>query len=391
MHYAQFSKNAQALIGLNLIVVKPRPEEDDLIDLHPIVREYIRGRYREQEQNPFISSIITVLNKLITQLRGHLDREPTLDILEHWTQKAELNINRGNIEEAIETLSDIQDHLIGRGYPEEFIRVARRLFISINWETAFQEAGKLDQVFALYINVQIQFGQRVEVERLLGLYEKAIPGKSSQYIRLCDLKCYMYWYAKSYEDAIKWGERGQSLVDQTNADTRYTCDHNLALARRDSGQLPEALKYFLGSSALEDVIGSAVADSSKHASFYGNIGRCLYLMKRKNDAISCYKKSAYLLERSTSEPNLQLNRGYARQWIGETLEEMSQAREALIFYRAAHLIWEKVSPVRAGEAERNATRLCTEHPELNDLRKNLDSDKLEEACLRWLAGKLIGS
>ena len=50
--------------------------------------------------------------------------------------------------------------------------------------------------------------------------------------------------------AIEWGEKGVDLKKQTNVDTVFGSEHNLALARRDAGEIEAALAHFLGEAEL---------------------------------------------------------------------------------------------------------------------------------------------
>ena len=53
------------------------------------------------------------------------------------------------------------------------------------------------------------------------------------------------------------GERRvMSLKEGTSVDTEFSSKHNLALARRDGGQVAEALEMFLEGEALADVLTS---------------------------------------------------------------------------------------------------------------------------------------
>ena len=118
------------------------------------------------------------------------------------------------------------------------------------------------------------------VPRYLSEFESAIPGKSAQYILLCDLRCYANRYVQNYSSAIDWVRRGDLLKRRTEVDTRYSTNHNLSLALRDSGQIDEVLAGFLGDVLLEDVLAESGA-ADKEAHFFGNLGRCLYLAGRR--------------------------------------------------------------------------------------------------------------
>jgi len=390
IHYAQYFRHKGILIALNLIVVKPRQTEPDRFDLHPIIREYIKAKFPKSEQEKYITTIIVVLDRFIGQFKSALDTltgSTTLEIMENWTQKVELSINKRDFKAAAETLGDIGGHLLSRGYPEVLIRVSRRLFDAIDWSKEFQGTGPFDSVLGQFVRCLIQFGESDESERLLKRYQEVIPGKTSQFINLCDLRCYFHWYSKVFVKAIDWGEEGVALKETTKADVVFSSAHNLALARRDYGLVDEALKFFLGTTQLELITKPGVIDQKRDPSFYGNIGRCLHLLKNVADALTCYQKSAQLLENRGHAPLQKLNQGYARAWIAEALEEQGLSKEAYFFWRAAIRKWEKISPPRAAESKSKLivleSKLGAELPTL----AGISEEGIETECTRWIFDK----
>lgn len=81
-----------------------------------------------------------------------------------------------------------------------------------------------------------------------------------------------------------------------------------------------------------------------------NIGRCLFLMGRTDEALLCYAKSFEILKAEKSEMNV-LNRGYASMWIGEALASTDLGMAAA-FYERAIEVWSDRIPQRADEALR---------------------------------------
>ena len=219
-------------------------------------------------------------------------------------------------------------------------------------------------------------------EDLLTQYEAAIPGTSAQFILLCDLRCYADWYAGKYDLAIRWGEKGERLKERTSVDTKFSTKHNLALSRRDAGRVPEALESFLVGESLETVVKPGERLQGKQASFYGNIGRCLFLANRLAEALVCYVKSAQLLEDSLTHDE-HINKGYIRSWIAELLMQQEEFKLAAASYRAAECIWNDSSPPRATQARKKLEALVTGHPECCTYLDEADW-QAEEAYRRWL-------
>src|SRR5262249_9860923 len=153
-----------------------------------------------------------------------------------------------------------------------------------------------DYLFAECLQALIQHGRRDDARDLLDRYEAGIPGKSAQYINLCNIRCYYEWYGGNHDVAVRWGMGGQQLKRGAQVDTRFSTDHNLALARRDLGDLKPALEYFVEGQPIEIVLKVGELIPDKTPPFYGNIGRCLFLDGKLEEALICYRKSAHLLE-----------------------------------------------------------------------------------------------
>ena len=213
-------------------------------------------------------------------------------------------------------------------------------------------------------------------------YERAIPGKSSQYILLCNLRTHFDWFNERYESAIRWGEEGERLKTLTSVDTAFSTKHNLALSLRDGHRIREAIEMFREDEPLDVVIRKGDRIEGKDAPFYGNIGRCLFLVDRLDDALICYIKSAQLLEEGRSHQDL-INKGYIRLWIGELLARQGRFDVGAASFRAAVCIWADSSPPRATIAGNKLRSLTQIHP---DLRSYLDAPdwRVEDEYRNWL-------
>jgi tetratricopeptide (TPR) repeat protein len=346
MNWNRFSKTFKLLKAWQLVVVKSRPGEREVAELHPLVKAFIRREFQPQDRERFITPIIKYLEKMIGKFKGVLDQEPSFAILEHWTQKAEVEINRGRLEDACKTLMEASKALRTRGYGEEFARIGKRILQEIVWSEAFMGFQGFANLVGTVVEVTTQLGQFEEAEGLLEKYESAIPGKSALYISLCDLRCNLYWYWQKFDRAVVWGERGEELKKSTDVDTSFSTSHNLALSRRDSGDIEPALTHFLGGRTLDEVLNKGSEDKEIGGAFYGNIGRCLHLLGRVDDALIAYGKSARILEDDTSVSG-QLNRGYIRLWIGDVLRSSGKVELARMFLLAAIYRWHDIAPPRA--------------------------------------------
>lgn len=375
------SRALNTLRSFHLIETRTKPKGEPLLGLHPIIREFVRTSFPKSDRERYVGSILGFLERMIDRFKNLLPQEPSYEILEHWARKADFQIRFGHFEEATSTIAEIVVPLVQRGYSEEMIRLTMLLFQGLDWAEACSSYRDFDMVFQQCLRQMIQVRHEA-TEQLLRRYEDAIPGKSAQYILLCDLWCYADWYSGKYDSAIQWGKDGRRLKARTAVDTGYSTDHNLALSLRDAGRVDEALENFLAGESLETVSAPGARIQGKEAHFYGNIGRCLFLDGRVDQAVVCYVKSAQLLEDSRT-PSNRLNRGYIRGWIAELLAQKHEFEMAAAIYRATVCMWEECSPPRALQAEEKLKELVTKHPELEIYLSRVDRE-VEVVFERWL-------
>ena len=375
------SRALSALRSFHLIETRTRAEGEPLLGLHPIIRQFVRKTFPRSDREKYAKAILAFWDGVIGRFRNLLAQGPTHEILDPWTQKAELQIRFERYEEATATIAEIARSLVNRGYSEEMVRLAMLLFRRVDWVEACSSYKHFDHILNTCLTAMIQTGHRSTGE-LLARYEAAIPGKSAQYIMLCDLRCYAEWYMGNYDGAIQWGQDGERLKERTAVDTAFSTQHNLALAHRDAGRVVEAMESFLGGETLEAVTRPGEWVQGEGAPFYGNVGRCLFLADRLGEARTCYVKSAQLLEKN-DEPDAQLNRGYIRNWIAELLVKQQEYALAAATYRAAVCMWEDCSPPRSEQARKRLQGLIREHPELAKYEEEARW-RVEEAYRHWL-------
>ena len=380
-NFNRVNRALKTLRSFHLIETRTQPKGELLLGLHPIIREFVKTSFPKEDREKYIGAILDFLDRMISRFKPMLSQEPSYEILEHWTRKAELKITFGRLEEATSIISEIALPLVNRGYSEEMVRLTMRLLGKLDWAAACSSYKDFDDVFQHCLIQMIQIGHGAS-EDLLTRYEASIPGKSSQFILLCDLRCYADWYAGNYDSAIRWGEKGKLLKERTPVDTRFSTRHNLALSRRDTGRVSEALDSFLEGESLVTVVTPGERIQGKGEHFYGNIGRCLFLTSRLDEALVCYVKSAQLLEESRTHRD-RLNKGYIRSWIAELLVQQEEFELAAASYRAAVCMWNNSSPPRSDQAKDKLETLVTEHPELQTYLDEEDW-KAEETYGHWL-------
>ena len=371
----------RTLRSFHLIEVRTGFDGKPLLGLHPLIREFVRSNFPIGDREKYVGKILNYLDQMIAQFKMMLEKSPSYQILEYWTRKADLQISFGQFERATSTIDEISHSLTNRGYIEEMVRISTQLFEKCDWAVACLSYRQFDSVFSQAIDVMVHTGDS-NVEAFLKKYENSIPGMSTQYILLCNLRCYFDWYEGRFESAVVWGERGERLKENSSVDTSFSCKHNLALARRDVGELDQAIEDFLEGQSLEFVVTPGIQIEGKNAPFYGNIGRCMQLKNKLEEAMVCYVKSAKLLEQGSGHIN-RMNRGYVRLWIAELLLENGEMDLAATFLRASIDIWDECAPPLADGVRQRLEALATE-PE--KLAYYLEEEKwrIEGVFSRWL-------
>jgi hypothetical protein len=384
LNYNQFMKAMNALRALNLVVIKRPSDGPELLELHPLVRQFIRKSFAAQERKSFIDAIITVYQRFIADNRPSLSQRPTLSLLENWTQTTELDISAGRIKDAVQTLSEASHAFAASAYPREFCRTARLLLSSFDWVRDHSHFARFDEVFTTHAETLSYLGEYAEVDHLVAEYEKTVPVKDARYIRFCGLRSLLNWLRGDFTAAVHWGTVGSTLKQSSDVDITYDISHQLALAQRDAGQPDSALLVFLKGRNLAEVVDPDELDESRGGQYYGNVGRCLQFMGQIDGALVCYQKSALLLEKDPATEQVR-NQGYARHWIGQLLAARGQLTLALAFFRSAYIAWSRVSPPQAAVV----TKL---YNDLADQIKNppkISDGEAERAVVDWILGRVV--
>lgn len=386
--YNKVMKAVSALKALNLVVVKRLPTAPDVMELHPLVREFVRQNFSPIERRFFIVAIIKVYERFMGSHKQELLKRPPLSLLQYWTQNAELDLEAGRFSEAFATLAEAGAAFLASAYPREFCRVARLLLSRVDWVKHHVKFSAFESVFWSYVRHLCYLGEYEEGDRLLDQYAATFAGKDSRYINYCEMRCFANWVRGSFATALEWGWEGKKLKE--SVDTTYQIDLSLALALRDAGHPEVALPIFLQGRQLKDVLNPDVLHDyttegyQLAGAYYGNIGRCLYFMGQIDSALVCYQKSALLIEQKTNLEHV-LNQGFIRYWIGEILVAREELRLAGAFLRAAYLKWREVCPPRASQVDAffKQTRSRIDGPPYPE-----DMD-VEKICLDWILGRRV--
>lgn len=346
LNYNQFSKAVRALKSLNLIVVKSSDaSEEETIELHPLIREFIRKRYPIEERAPYIQTIIHHFDVLIARFREKIGAAP-YSVLQNWTTKVELCAHCGRYRDALTVLAEVGGALRSRGYSEEYVRLAGEVVPRLLVEDLADDYSVYDAVVKALVKVLSELGRFAEADLYAERMESTISGKTSRYVMLCDLRAFSLWLRNDWAAARMWAEQGRDIKSMGNIDTAYDTLHTLALINRDSGNVDDALKYFLLGHPLEKVLSPDGVKEQRKGAYYGNIGRCLFFKKQYDGSLVCLRRSAKLLDEAYDSDS-PMNVGWAAYWIGETLEAKGELPIALSAFVEAGEKWRSVSPPRA--------------------------------------------
>ena len=381
LNYNQFSKAIRALKALNLVVVKaPGGGVPDTLELHPLIRDFVRRRFQKEERAPYIDSIIHFCDRMIGKFRGIILTAP-IGVLENWTAKVELCLESGRIESALEALLEVHDSLTKSGYAEEFVRLGLEVAKTYQPSPDDKNLAKYDQLWEELVESLSQLGRFDEADALIKQFEASVVGKTSRYVLLCKMRASSYWLRFDFESAKEWARKGVEIKAAGHLDTQHDCTQILALAQRDSKELEPALKYFLEGAQIEAVIDPAKIEEGRGGHFYGNIGRCLQFQEKYRDALVCLCKSAKILEGS-QRSNLLMHSGWAAFWIGEVLEADGKFEIAYIAFRRASAKWKTVSPPRVRLANEAADRAREKLSP--DIALPADDWECERSFVEWL-------
>jgi len=374
LNFNHVHRALRTLKSLDLVVTKAAGK-DEVLELHPLVRQFIRDEFPRHERVKYINPILRFFEKLFNESAPKKGSNASTIHARHAVAKVELCLNAGDFEAGARDLVSIHRTLIEHGHSEDFVRLAAPLLGGVT----LKDIALYDRLVSGAVHILSDLGGFEEADLYLERFEATIPGKTARYIKLCDLRCYSLWSRREFGLAIEWGSRGDELKRSTGLDTDSDCQHHLALARRDYGNIVQALEYFCHGLSLADVLAGAVPEHVVNdGPFWGNIGRCLQLQGAQGDAAFCLVRSAIALQDS-DDGEVFLNRGFAACWLGEVAEIQGDIKGAHVCFSAAREYWRSSSPPRSKEM---ALRI----EQLPVVPEAVAAWRVEREYLDWLDG-----
>ncbi|WP_277977018.1 SIR2 family protein [Pantoea endophytica] len=389
LSYNKFSKALSTLRNMNLIISKVKTE---FIELHPLVKEYVRKNHSNSDRNKFIYLLVKYYDKFIVVFRGKLSHKLTFEELTHFTRRAELSINAGDYQDALNSLREVHLAISGAGYTEEFLRVCKLLVNAFSWsKSQISLIQGFDEFVQVASQTAIEYGDNEFNDKLLNKYEFIVEGKGEEYIRLCKMKGFTAWVKGDSKQAINICEEALYYIDRANLADNYNFSHDYALALRDSkiiDNVDKAIPIFLKKNELKSLTDiNAPLLNEDRGTIYGNVGKCLFIKGDLADALTCYYKSFYCNYLDDTAQRM-INLGFASKWIFEALLESKKPEEAIYFYMYSLFCWKESSPFYYNQLSNDCTfdelRNSTLFDELNK-NKNW---KIEKYCLDYISNVL---
>lgn len=169
--FNRFKRAFQTIKALSLIVKCETASDSSKYDLHPLVRSFIKTEYGStKERLPYIDPIVCFLRQLILGTTSKISTETSFDKLRMWSEKAELEIESGQMGDAVDSLAHVANRLLATGYSEELFRVGKRILNDFCiYPDRYNDIKEFDELFHLIIEALIEFGHENDARHYLAL------------------------------------------------------------------------------------------------------------------------------------------------------------------------------------------------------------------------------
>ncbi|ODS60358.1 MAG: hypothetical protein ABS37_18280 [Acidovorax sp. SCN 65-108] len=352
LRYNRLTKLLKRLRDLNLIQERRDFNDKTLIDLHPLVRQFLRREYPKKDRESFIAQVIVYFNKklsVVTRLFGK-EQVPN-SVLELWIHKLEVLCNQGDWGVVVSDLLRIGDELERAGLVEDFVRLGQKIFSGVDWFTAIDDIKDFRILINNICHQLSHLGEHALVRRWMEHYLAMVGGRGADKVNRKEIMAFDAWLSGSYQDAISFATEADELSRQVDFSPPSSPGHTLALALRDSGNIEAALPKLLEGLTVAEAMDEG---NGKDPTFYGNIGRCFYL----SGDIAMSLKFYQLCGRAMAKKMITVhNTGWLRFWVAEGMLKAGRAYDAFTFACAAKHIWNQGSRLLELKADNLITQL----------------------------------
>lgn len=386
INYNQYSKAVRSLKSLNLLVEK---EGEGYLELHPLVREFIKGKYDTREQESYIALYVRYLDKIIVLLKQNFGKILPQDDIELLIKKIEILIAAGKTQDSLDELRITGESLLISGYCEEYLRLADLALDRCSWtHKSMSNLSGIQEFMDMFLTNSSDFGRYDIFEKYVEKYLSVFQSADTNLILIKSSQCHRFWVEGNMTKAVSHGRSASDLIDLLGQKDVWAGKHRYHLALRDSGNSDDikiAMQYFCEGKDLNDLINESI--DTTFATHYGNIGKCYLLLEDYNMALKlvCKSYQAFTLG-SFSYQDLH-NIGYAAKWLSEIyriIEPTSAASLYFILY--ARNLWKNDMP---GEANKIDSYVSSLNPSAaNESIISLETWQIEKYCNDYVSETL---
>lgn len=384
LNYNQYSKAVRSLKSLNLIVEK---EGEGYLELHPLVREFIKGKYDKKDQESYISLYVSYLNGIIFLLKNKFGKVLPSDEVEVLLKKIEVLVVASKLQDAIDEIRITGESILISGYCEDFIRLSDLLLDKLVWNTkTLNSISGFNDFIDTFFTRAVQFGRMDLFDKYAEKYSSVYKNADSNLILLKSSQCNKFWIEGKNDLAIKYGKSASDLIDYLGEKDAWSGKHRYHLALRDSGltqNIEKAIKFFSEGRELDDIVCGQVENNLY--SHYGNIGKCFDILGDQEKALVLICKSYLAIKKGSSSYHDLHNLGYASKWIYEILSEnKNNDHLELYFLIYSRNLWKNDMPSEANKMDVLISKLPSSV--LNQSIISLEPWQIEKQCNDWVEG-----
>lgn len=382
INYNQFSKSVRSLKSLNLLVEKGG---EGYLELHPLVREFIKGKYDEREQESYIALYVSYLDGIIVLLKNKFGKVLPQDEIELVLKKIEILISANKIQSAVDEIRLTSESLLISGYCEEYLRLSDLLLDKTTWSNkSMNKILGFADFIDMFFTRTAGFGRFDLFDKYAEKYSATFQMADANLILLKSAQCHRFWIESDYKQAIIFGKSASDLIEMLGEKDIWFGKHRYNLALRDScieSNIDKALIYFCEGKSLDEITSDKV--DINFASHYGNIGKCYLLKNDIEKALQLICKSYTAFKQSSLSYHNQHNIGYAAKWISEiSLLTESSNLNGIYFLVYARNLWKNDMPGEANIIERTISSLPLTTAIQSIL--SLESWQIEKYCNEWV-------
>lgn len=348
----QVRRGLNAVVSYGLVTKKSQNGQDSAFELHPVVRQYLRQDAADGEQQTFNALVESETRPYLAKIKAQ--SASTLlefDVFEFAGVHIETLIGNHDVPKAAEAAVIASDAFVAIGLLREHLRLCDEILKQINWTELRNQDSVLHRFISQLIRRYAEVGNEASARKLISEYEPWVGTTTPVKIEWRSLLCQVEWLFGRLDAAVEHGRAGLGLKSVSDIDTISDAASTLYLALRDMGEVDEALKFYLAGETVEQILAGGVHKDKRSESNYGNIGRCLFMLKDYDRALQFYARSWQLLRKGVTAVTVE-NRGWAGFWIGESLIAREAYREAAFFLTYAREVWSQRLPLRLPAVER---------------------------------------